>query len=184
MDIKNFEEKTVASKLIFDGAVVHLYRDDIELPNGKPAFREYVKHVGAVCVVPVTDEGEVICVRQYRYPFGKVLTEIPAGKLDSPDEDPTEAVLRELREETGATPRELTFIGDVYPSVAILNEVIHMYMATGLSFGETDPDEDEFLDIVKIPIEKMVEMIMNGEICDSKTQTAVLKAYMILNKKG
>ena len=97
------EEKKVSSRLIFDGKVVHLYCDEVSLPNGDLSVREYVKHIGAVCVVPVTDEGEIVCVRQYRYAIGKAMLEIPAGKLDAPDEDRREAALRELREETGAS---------------------------------------------------------------------------------
>ena len=145
MDIKNFEEKQISSELIFDGKVVHLYCDKIELPNGKESVREYVKHIGAVCVLPITKDGEAVLVRQYRYAVGRMLLEIPAGKLDSKDEDPREAALRELREETGATCESLEFIGELYSSPAILGETIHMYLATGLSFGDCDPDDDEFI---------------------------------------
>ena len=175
-DISEFEEKQKSSELIFDGKVLHLYRDDIYLPDGSEGFREYCKHVGAVCVVPVTDEGEVICVRQYRYAIGRMLTEIPAGKLDSYDEDPREAALRELREETGATCKSLTYMGKFYSSPAVLDECIHMYLAEGLTFGETDFDEDEFIEIVKIPVDELVSMIRNGEIVDGKTQAAVMRA--------
>ena len=98
-------EKTASSRLIYDGKVEHLYVDTVTLPDGSASVREYVKHIGAVCVVPLTDEGEVLLERQYRYAVGRTLTEIPAGKLDAPDEDPAEAALRELREETGAVPR-------------------------------------------------------------------------------
>ena len=184
MDIKNFEEKQVASELIFDGKVLHLYKDDIELPDGRGAFREYVRHIGAVCVVPVTDEGEVICVRQFRYPLGRVILEIPAGKLDSYTEDFQEAALRELREETGATCERLDFIGDLITTPALMDEVIHLYLARGLSFGETDFDEDEFLDVVRMPLDTLVDMVMDGRIKDSKTQAAILKTKMILDKEA
>lgn len=183
MDIKNFEEKQISSENIFDGKVVHLRFDRILLPNGKEATREYIKHVGAVCVLPVTDEGEAVCVRQYRYPLSRVVTEIPAGKLDSPDEDPLEAAIRELREETGCVAEKMTFMGKFYSSPAILDECIYMYLAEGLEFGETDFDEDEFLDTVKIPIDELAQMIADGEIIDGKTQVAVLKAIYIINKR-
>ncbi len=167
------------SELIFDGKVVHLYRDTVILPNGKDATREIIRHVGAVAVLPITDEGEVILVKQFRYPFDEVLTEIPAGKLDSKDENHIKAALRELREETGVTCDKLTYIGDLYPSVAILDEVIHMYCAEGLSYGETDPDDDEFLNVVKIPFEEAVNSVLSGRIKDAKTQTAILKVNLL-----
>lgn len=184
MSNENFFEKSLKSERIFEGKVLDVRRDEILLPDGNKAFREYCKHIGAVCVLPLTENNEVVCVRQYRYAHSKVMLEIPAGKLDSHSEDFIEATLRELREETGATCESLEFIGDIIPSPAILTEVIHMYLARGLSFGETDFDDDEFIEIVKIPIEELVEMIMNGEIRDAKTQTAVLKAYYILKKEG
>ena len=177
MDDKAFEEKQLSSELIFDGKVLHVYRDVIGLPSGKEGFREYCRHGGAVCVVPLTDEGEVVCVRQYRYAVGKVVLEIPAGKLDSPDEDPLEAAVRELREETGYRDATVTSIGNLYTSPALLSEVIYMYLAENMTPGDTDPDDDELLEIVKIPLEDMVAMILRGEIMDAKTQAAVLKVW-------
>ena len=184
MKNEKFFEKSIKSTRVFDGKVLDVRKDDIILPDGNVAFREYCKHIGAVCVLPLTDDNEVVCVRQYRYAHSRVMLEIPAGKLDSHSEDFIEATLRELREETGAVCESLEYIGDIIPSPAILTEVIHMYLARGLSFGETDFDDDEFIEIVKIPIEKLVEMIMSGEIKDAKTQTAVLKVYYILQKEG
>ena len=168
-------EKTLNDQLIYDGIVVELHKYTVELPDGKSAYREIVRHPGAVCVLPLTDEGEVICVRQFRYPFGRVLTELPAGKLDSRDEDPLEAAKRELREETGAVAGRIVSLGDLYPSVAIFDECIHMYLATDLTFGDTDPDDDEFLDVIRILIDELAGQILAGEITDAKTQTAVLK---------
>ena len=184
MNNEKFFEKQIRSIQMFEGKVLDVRKDDIVLPDGKPAFREYCKHIGAVCVLPLTKNNEVVCVRQYRYAHSRVMLEIPAGKLDIHREDFIEATLRELREETGAICESLEYIGDIIPSPAILTEVIHMYLARGLSFGETDFDDDEFIEIVRIPIEKMVEMIMNGEIKDAKTQTAVLKVYYLLQKEG
>ena len=128
-DLSFFEESTIESRLIYDGKVLHLYKDDIRLPNGGTSMREYCKHGGAVCVVPLTNEGEVVCVKQYRYALGRVTLEIPAGKLDSPIEDHMEAALRELKEETGYTPRKITPIGDLATSPALLTEIIYMYLA-------------------------------------------------------
>ena len=176
-------ETPTASELIYDGKIVHLYRDTVTLPSGQPALREVIRHVGAVCVVPLTDEGEVICVRQFRYPNAKVLLEIPAGKLDSKEEDHVKAALRELREETGARCESLTSLGSLLSSPAFVDEVIDMYLAEGLTFGDTSPDEDEFLDVVRIPLETMVDMILRGEITDAKTQAAVLKVWVAKQRK-
>ena len=178
-DLSYFAETTRSSQLLYDGKILHVYRDEITLPDGKPAFREYNRHVGAVCVLPLTDRGEVICVRQYRYPFAEVLLEIPAGKLDSRDEDPNDAVRRELREETGAVCGKLTYLGQYYGSPAILDERIHMYLAEELVFGDTEFDEDEFIETVRIPLEELVDMILRGEVRDGKTQAAVMRvAYL------
>ncbi|MBQ9783039.1 MAG: NUDIX hydrolase [Clostridia bacterium] len=182
-DPSQFVETQTATEQVFDGKILHVRRDEITLPDGKPAVREYIRHVGAVCVIPLTEAGEVICVCQYRYPFARVLLEIPAGKLDSRDEDPDEAVRRELREETGARCGKLTYLGEYLGSPAILDERIHMYLAEELTFGETDPDEDEFIETVRIPLEDLVDMILRGEVADGKTQVAVLRAAA-MRKRG
>ena len=188
MEIKKefceFEEKMAGSELIFDGKVLHVYKDDITLPDGRPAMREYARHIGAVCVIPITDKGEVICVRQFRYPLAKVMLEIPAGKLDSKDEDPLEAAKRELREETGAISGKMTYLGVFYSSPAILDEKIHMYLAEELDFGETDPDDDEFIESVRVPLGELVDMIMRGEVPDGKTQAAVMRAEYIISHRN
>lgn len=171
-------EKKLNSKQIFDGIVVKLFVDDIELPNGQKSIREVVRHSGAVCVIPITDEGEVVMVRQFRYPFGKVLLEIPAGKLE-PGEDPLDAAKRELEEESGAVAENVDFMGELYTTVAFTDEKIYTYIATGLTFKEAHPDADEFVEVVKIPLGTLVDMVMNGEIKDSKTQVAILKAEKI-----
>ena len=171
-----FTETQTSTEQVFDGKILHVRRDEILLPDGKPAVREYIRHVGAVCVLPLTEDNEVICVCQYRYPFARVLLEIPAGKLDSREEDPDEAVLRELREETGARCGRLTYLGEYLGSPAILDERIHMYLAQDLTFGETDTDEDEFIETVRVPLSELVDSILRGEIADGKTQVAVLRA--------
>ena len=179
-EITDFTEKQVSSELIFDGRILHVYNDQILLPNGEPSQREYIRHVGAVCVIPITDDGDVIVEHQYRYPTGQTLLEIPAGKLNYKGEDPDSAVLRELKEETGAEAGELVSLGYFYCTPAYSDEKIHMYMARKLKFGETQRDEDEFLSVEKIPLKKLVEMVMNNEVNDVKTQAAVLRAYMII----
>lgn len=179
----NFEEKTKSENLVFDGKVLHVYCDDIIRPDGVTSKREYSKHLGAVCVVPLTKDNEVICVRQFRYALHRVFLEIPAGKLDFAGEDRREAALRELREETGALCQSLTHIGDIIPSPAICTERISMYLAEGLSFTDTEFDDGEFIEIVKIPLSALVDMIMSGEVEDAKTQAAILKVWNMKNKK-
>jgi ADP-ribose pyrophosphatase len=171
----HLQEKTVSSEPVFDGKIIRVRLDKAELENGTVADRELVIHPGGVCVVPVNENGEVYLVRQFRYPFGEVLTEIPAGKLEI-GEDIKEAGLRELREETGAACGKFEYLGVMYPSVAYLTEKIHMYLATELNFGSQSLDEDEFLDVIKIPLADAVKMVVNGEIKDGKTQTALLLA--------
>ncbi len=172
------EEKKISSDQVFEGNVIKVSVDKVELPNGSESTREIVHHRGAVCVLPITDDGDVICVRQYRYAHGEALLEIPAGKLEEGENDPTEAALRELEEETGARCRDLKYLGKLYPSPAIFTEVIHMYVAKGLTFGKTHPDADEFLEVERIPLRTLVEMVMSGEIRDAKTQICVLRAYL------
>ncbi len=179
-----FEETQADSELIFDGRVLHVYKDHINLPNGGTSMREYCKHNGAVAVVPLTDDGCVVCVRQYRYALGRVTLEIPAGKFDFIGEDHESAALRELREETGYTTDHLTPIGNLSTSPALLTEIIYMYLAEHMTPGETDPDEDEFLELVEIPLDELVDMILRGEIEDSKTQAAVLKVWAMKQREA
>ena len=174
MKDENLIEKKVSSENVFDGVLLHVFKDKIELPNGNEAVREYIKHQGAVCVVPVTDEMEVVAVKQYRYPIGRVTIEIPAGKLDA-GEEPLEAAKRELSEETGVESADIEYMGGLYPSVAYTDEIIHMYVAKNLVYGQAHTDDDEFLNVVKIPLKEFAQMVMNGEIQDSKTMAAILK---------
>ncbi len=173
--MSDLEEKQISREELYDGNIIHLVRDTVTLPNGKTASREMCLHVGAVAVLPLLPDGRVIMERQFRYPHGRVFLEIPAGKLNYRGEDPLEAAKRELREETGAIAEKYTSLGDMIPSPAILSETITLYLAEGLSFGERELDEDEFLDVELIPLERLYEMVMKGEIADAKTQLAILK---------
>lgn len=175
-------EVKTAGENIFDGVILHVRRDSVLLPNGENASREVIRHVGAVCVIPVTEDGKVIMERQFRYPIDSVISEIPAGKLDSPEEDRLSAAKRELREETGYTAEHWEDLGLYYPAPAYSDEKITMYLATGLTKGERELDEDEFLDVEAVPLEKLVEEVMNGVITDGKTQIAILKSARRLGK--
>ena len=176
-------EKEKQSRLIYDGRVLHLYRDTVTLPNGHEDIREYCKHNGGVCVLPLTDDGDVICVHQYRYAHREITLEIPAGKLEKTDTDIFAAALRELREETGATTQNLIYLGKMYPSPALMDEIIHMFLATELKMGQSSPDEDEFIECERIPFAKMLEMALHDDIPDAKTQLAVLKTNALLQGK-
>ena len=181
--MKKLFEKFLKREEIYDGAVLNVVRDTVELPNGKPATREVCLHVGAVCVIPLLPDGRVVMERQYRYAHGRVFFEIPAGKLNYKEEDPLEAAKRELREETGAIAKSYTYLGLMVPSPAVLSERIHMYLAEDLTFGERELDDDEFLDVDLVPLDTLYEMVMRGEIEDAKTEIAVLKLKMILENR-
>ena len=174
----HLEEKTLTSEQKYDGKIVKLFLDTVELENGDTAFREVVKHPGGVCVVPLDAEGNVLFVRQFRYPHGRVMLEIPAGKLEY-GEDHRACGLRELKEETGCTCDDFVYLGNLVPTPAYDTEVIHMYLARGLHSGEQKLDIDEFLEIEKIPLDKAVQMVLDNEIADAKTQIAILKTRML-----
>lgn len=174
-------ETQLSSREIFDGRILHVFEDTVRLPNGAAASREYLRHIDAVCVIPVLEDGSVLVERQYRYPVAQVLTEIPAGKLDAKDEDHLLAAQRELQEETGATAERWTSLGLFYPACAYSDEAIEMYLAQGLHFGERHLDADEFLNVARVPLTELVEEVMAGRIPDAKTQIAILKADRLLN---
>ena len=179
MDLR---ETPLSADYRYKGRIIHLRVDEARMPNGTTAMREVVEHPGGVGVIALTDEGEVLLVRQYRYPYGEITIEIPAGKRD-PGEDPLETGKRELAEETGTTADNITPLGTIYPTPGYTNEVIHLYLATGLHFAEQHTDEDEFLDVLRVPLAELVERVMAGEIPDGKTQIAALKAWKLTEGK-
>ena len=164
---------------IFSGKVLVMHHDDVTLCNGAQAKRECVDHPGGVAVIGLTDDGRVPLVRQFRYPYKEIIYEIPAGKLEK-GEDPFEAGKREFKEEVGAVAENYFSLGELYPSPGYTNEIIRLYGATELSFEEQDLDDDEFLQIVKMPLDELVERVMSGEIKDAKTVAAALKLKNIL----
>ncbi len=178
-DFKNLREIMTESEEIFDGEVVHLFKDTVELPNGKTATREAIRHIGAVAIVPLTEDGKVIIERQFRYPLNRVITEIPAGKLESKTEDPLAAAKRELKEETGYTADLWTELGTYCPAAAYCDEVITIYLAKGLHKGTRKLDDDEFLNIREVPLDDLIKDIMQGKIADGKTQVGLLKTYCV-----
>lgn len=176
-------EKTLDSRVIFDGVIVKLHLDTAQLPNGAVAGREVVEHPGGVGVVALDKDGSVLMVRQFRYPLGDLLLEIPAGKLDHPGEDHLAAGKRELSEETGASAGKWTYLGFLYASPGFSTEVIHLYLAEELTFGASHPDEDEFLAPDRIPLSELTAMALDGRLTDAKSVAGVLKTS-ILRKEG
>ena len=174
-------ETTVETRRVFDGLILHIDHATNRLPNGKLAAREIARHVGASAVVPLDGDGNVWLVRQFRAPIDRVLLEIPAGKLDSKDEDRLLAAKRELREETGVTAGSWTHLTDIFTTPGFSDERISLYLARELSYGESHPDEDEFLNVVRIPLSELVAMILSGEVTDAKTVCAVLMANSLVN---
>lgn len=165
-------EKTVNSQTIYEGKVITLKVDEVELPNGKTASREIVTHPGAVAVMAITDDNRLVVVRQFRKPLERTIVEIPAGKLE-PGEEPVVCAHRELEEETGYTTQTMQHVASCYTSPGFANEIIHLYRTNGLIAGEAKPDEDEFVELMHITIEEAQQLIAAGEICDAKTIMAV-----------
>lgn len=179
----DYIESKISSEDIFKGRIVHLHVDKVQLIDGSRSTREVVEHDGGVTVIPVDDDGNVYCVRQFRYAFGKSIIETPAGKLEK-GEDPLECAVRELSEETGFSAAEYIYLGEFYPSPGYCHEKLYAYLALGLEKGEAHLDEGEFLDIVKYPLDTLVDMVMNNELCDAKTIIAILKAKRFLETRN
>ncbi len=175
----HLEEKTLKSEPIYEGLIFRITHDTVLLENDQTTFRDVLWHNGGVCVIPVTDNNEIYLVKQFRYPFGTALREVPAGKLEK-DEEPEVCGKRELLEETGFTCREFIYLGEMLPTPAYNSEITHIYLAKGLEFSAQMLDDGEFLDVEKIPLSEAVELVMNGSIRDGKTQIAILKAARIL----
>ena len=176
----HLEEKTIKSETVYEGLIFNITHDTVLLENENTAFRDVLWHNGGVCVIPVTDDNEIYLVKQFRYPFDRLLLEIPAGKRDSFTEDFRNTAQRELEEETGMQCENLIPLGEYYSSPAILDEVIALYLATDLETGKQHTDDDEFLELVRVPFPELVKMVERNEIPDGKTQVAVMKAARIL----
>ena len=172
-------EKKISRKVIYEGKIINVYNDTVLLPNGKETHRELVEHHGGVCVAALTDEGNLLFVRQFRYPYGRVLLELPAGQLEK-GEDPLSAGMRELEEECGVVAEKVFPMGTVYPTVAYCTEIIHLFLAQGLSKTRQHLDDGEFLSVEEIPLKEAVKLVMNGEISDSKTVALILKTEKLL----
>lgn len=176
---KNLRETQISSEQIVDGLLMKAWRDEVRLPNGKTAVREYIRHPGAAIMVPLFANGDTILVKQFRYPVGKVFIELPAGKLDG-GEPLEEAAQRELAEEAGFTSGKLTLVSEFYPCIGYSNEKMWLFLAEDLKKAEALTDHDEFLELMRVPFKEAVAMVKRGVIDDMKTIAAILltEAYL------
>jgi ADP-ribose pyrophosphatase len=165
---KHLQETRVKSERVFDGGFLHINRDTVRLPDGKETFREYILHPGAVMVIPLLDDGQVVMERQWRYPLARTFTEFPAGKID-PGEPPLQTAIRELREETGYSAEKLNYLCTINNAISYSNEHIDFYLARGLTLGERKLDEGEFLDVITVPAQQVLAWVRDGTITDVKT---------------
>ena len=190
-DISNFNskeeyeslaERKTGSEEVFSGHLLHVFNDSVVLPDGARSGRELIRHLGAVAILPLTDDGYVYMERQFRYPLDAVITEVPAGKLNTKTEDRLEAAKRELQEETGLTADEWTDLGDFHPSAAYTDERLTLYLARGLHEGAQKLDDDEFLHVYKVPFTAVLDEVLAGKITDAKTQIIILKAAAVIGE--
>ncbi len=178
---KDLAEKKLSSQRVYHGRILDLFVDDVELPNGRQSLREKVSHLGSVGMVPLDQEGQVILIRQYRYPVEEELIEIPAGKLD-PGEDPWECARRETEEEIGLIPGRLVKLATFYTTPGFCNENFHLFLALDLKKGDVNHDDDEFMVIKRVSLERAIEMVASGEIRDAKTIIGLFLAREWLRK--
>lgn len=176
-------EKPVFKEYIYNGKIINLRRDEVLLPDGRKSTREVIEHSGGVGVIAVDSRMNVTLVRQFRYPYSEATLEIPAGKKE-PGEDPLTCGKRELYEEAGITADDYCFLGKIYPTPGYTNEVIDIFLATGLHRGENHPNDGEFVDLVTMSLRELTDLVMRGDIPDAKTQIAALKAAKLLKPMG
>lgn len=175
----DFTEKTISKDYKFHGKIVQLRVDQALLPNGKPCIREVCEHPGGVGVLAIDEDRVVTLVRQYRYPYGETILEIPAGKMDHGPENAELCGRRELEEETGLQAEQMIPLGELWPSPGFMDERLFIFCAKGLTQGEMKPDEDEFVERVRMPFEELCKMVASGEIKDAKTVAAVGKMLLL-----
>ena len=182
--MSNLKESKISSKKIFSGKLINLFFDKVKLPNGKTSTREWIDHPGAVCIIPILPNGNICFIRQFRYGPRKEFIEIPAGKLDQ-GEDPLDCAHRELEEEIGYKSNKITFLTNIYPAIGFSNEKMWMYLAEDLQLSEKKLDEDEFLEVSPLSIEKAIDLIYQGKITDVKTIIGIfwLENFLSNNNK-
>jgi ADP-ribose pyrophosphatase len=182
--MSNLAESQLSSEQLIDGVLLRAFRDEVHLPDGNTAVREWIDHPGASAIVPVLDDGRTLLVRQFRYPPRRTFLEVPAGKLDEPDEDPVEVAARELEEETGWRAERFEKIGAAHPCIGYSNEIIHVFAAHGLQPTEQDLAEGEFVEVVDLALDEAVRRARAGELNDMKTITALVYAAAHVNEQA
>jgi ADP-ribose diphosphatase len=178
--VKDFSERKLSSTLVFDGKLLKVRSDTVRLPDGHTAEREYIQHPGAVAVIALTDVGELVMERQFRYPLGRDMIELPAGKID-PGEDPLETARRELKEETGYTAEHWQHVGTINIAIGYSDEHIEIYLARGLRSGGAKLDDEEFLEVFTLPLAAALDWVRNGKITDAKTISGLFWAEKLLS---
>lgn len=177
---KDLSEQQLNSTKVFSGKLLHVHRDEVRLPDGNTSTREYIRHPGAVVILPLTAQGELILERQHRYPLGRDFIEVPAGKID-PGEQTFACAQRELLEETGYTARDWQYVTTVYPCIGYADEQLVFYLARELEFVGHRRDADEFLEVFSLPVPQALAMVQNGEICEVKTVIGLFWLEKILS---
>ncbi len=174
-DSERLGEHKINSTEVFDGRLLHVFKDEVRLPDGQTSTREYIKHPGAAAVVPVFSNGDIMLIRQFRYPLLQTFYEVPAGKIDA-GEDPEKTALRELKEETGLVCSRIEPLAPFHPSIGYTDEVIHLYCAWDITESRRQADDDEFLLTERLSFRKAVEMVYDGRITDGKSMVSLLLA--------
>jgi len=171
--LSTLKETKISSKIIFQGRLLDVRKDEVVLPNGKTSTREWINHPGAVCFIPILPDGKIALISQYRYPVQSEMIELPAGKLNK-EEKPEACALRELEEEIGYRANKLTYLTHIHPAIGFANEKMWLYLAEELEKTDTKLDDDEFLELIPTLLNDALEMVWSGRITDVKTIIGLL----------
>ncbi|NLP29643.1 MAG: NUDIX hydrolase [Clostridiales bacterium] len=169
-----YEEKTLESQILYKGSILNLRRDKVLVVGDKESYREIIEHSGAVTIAPITDDGKMVLVKQYRKAAEKAVLETPAGKIESGENDAKLTAIRELKEETGYSAESVEYVSSFYPAIGYSEEIIHLFVARGLTPGETHFDDNEAIEVIEYDLKELKQMVLKGEIEDSKTIIAIL----------
>jgi ADP-ribose pyrophosphatase len=180
--MKKLTEKKLSSQTVYDGSFLKVLKDEVELPNGQKSTREYIPHAGASMVIPVTDQGRLVMIRQFRYPLHAEFIEFPAGKIDK-GENPLQTAQRELKEETGLVAKDYRHLAKIHPVIGYSTEKIELYLATGLTNEEQHLDHDEFVDVFEASFDELMEQMKKGQITDVKTMIGLFWYQQVLQAK-